>query len=315
LNDRALPLLVDPVLAEEAVLRMVAGCPEERGFRRGRTRLYERPLEEREAAFASFHLEWFKTLGLEQQLRNPLEELPILAEHCSRCAVSRARNRDDQGADLLVDDAVPSREGRTVAVRLLPIAFADPDWLLSFLRFELLHVADMIDPQFGYEPRFGSSLPGPCHEQLLRDRYRVLWDVRIAGLLARRGAADSALVDRVRETFFRCFPMLTPEEAERVIAKLFAGEWRTHAELVAFAVAPGGRAERARLAPGMRCPLCRFPTYAPEPAPEQLPSEVIEQVRADFPDWHPSDGLCIQCADLYRARISLFARGAAGTSG
>ncbi len=311
MSEHALALLVDPALAEEAVLRTISGRPEERRFRRERNRLYDLPLEERETAFASLHLRWFAALGLDEQLRQPLDELPILADHCFRCVVARARSRDDQGADLLVDDAASGREGRTVAVRLLPAAFAHPEALRSFLRFELLHVADMVNPHFGYEPRFGSSLPGPCHEQLLRDRYRVLWDVRIAGLLARRGAADAELVERVRAAFFRWFPMLGPEEAEKALAGLYAGDWGTHAELVRFAAAPAGRAERPRLAPGMRCPLCRFPTYAPEPAPEQLPAEVVEQVRADFPNWQPTDGLCIQCADLYRARVTLTSSGVA----
>ncbi len=53
---------------------------------------------------------------------------------------------------------------------------------------------------------------------------------------------------------------------------------------------------------GMRCPVCRFPTYGFEPDPERLPADVIALVREDFPDWHPARGICPQCADLYRAR-------------
>jgi hypothetical protein len=57
-----------------------------------------------------------------------------------------------------------------------------------------------------------------------------------------------------------------------------------------------------RLIPGGRCPLCRFPTYAPEPNPEQLAAEVVARIVADFADWQPRHGLCGQCAELYRAR-------------
>ena len=39
-----------------------------------------------------------------------------------------------------------------------------------------------------------------------------------------------------------------------------------------------------------------------EPEPARLPDEVRNAIRADFPSWEPCEGLCIQCADLYRAR-------------
>jgi citrate synthase len=54
--------------------------------------------------------------------------------------------------------------------------------------------------------------------------------------------------------------------------------------------------------PGTYCPLCRFPTYTFESEPARLRAEVLDAIKEDFPNWTPSHGLCIQCADLYRAR-------------
>jgi hypothetical protein len=85
----------------------------------------------------------------------------------------------------------------------------------------------------------------------------------------------------------------------------FDRDMHTHAELVAFASNPRtGLAETA--APGSRCALCAFPTFDFEPEPSRLPAELIAGILVDFPRWRPVDGLCGQCAELYRARkISL----------
>ena len=105
---------------------------------------------------------------------------------------------------------------------------------------------------------------------------------------------------------------------ETAFDRVFGGDCATHADLLAFAVrpegAPGGAPARPRA--GERCPLCRCATHDFEPEPLGLPSAVREQIRQAVPGWDPADGLCRQCADLYRARIWLEARAAepAGSS-
>jgi hypothetical protein len=56
--------------------------------------------------------------------------------------------------------------------------------------------------------------------------------------------------------------------------------------------------------PGSACALCGFPTYGFEPEAQDLPIAVLSEIRADFPAWTIAQGLCPQCADLYRARHS-----------
>lgn len=304
----------EPELVEEAVLAFLRGHPRERGFRRERDRLYEtRDPDAREAAFRGFHATWFERLDLGQPILRALGEQPAIGAAAQGCRIGMARVRQEEGAELFV-----GREGagggaadrRWIVVRLRPETLTDPQVLLQFLRHEFFHIADMLDPRFGYEPQLPQPAAGPAHEQLLRDRYRVLWDAAIDGRLAGLGRApDSVRAERLRD-FVRTFPMLGAR-TEEAFARSFDGAACTHADLVAFATNPGAvigsclpnpQPPTPGPHPGERCPLCRFPTHAFEPDPASLPEDVVVLIRQDFPAWDPGHGLCRQCADLYRSR-------------
>ncbi len=301
-NASSLPVHFDPALVEEAVLRAMAGHAEERAFRRARDRLYVLPEgETRERAFAELHAQWFARLGLGEPVYAALGEFPLLADACVQCVVARALTRCDEGADLLVDDRAGETARRTAVIRLCATAFEAPQALLATLRAELQHVADMVDPAFGYDPELPQVDGGPSSAQLLRDRYRALWNASVAGRLMRRGLLTDELVAEARRAFAAAFPMLGGE-GEEAFERFFRLDRPTHAALLAFAIAPRPHGEAASLIEGGRCPLCRFPTYVPEPEPERLPADIVERIAADFPTWQPRRGLCRQCADLYRAR-------------
>ncbi len=297
-----LPVSFEHTLVEEVVLRAIAGRPEERPFRRERNTLYLLPEDDRDQVFEEFHAKWFAQLGLGQPVDTALAELPLLAQACGRCVVTRAPTHRDEGADLLVAPDAHGAAARTVLIRLCPEVFHSPDVLLARLRVELLHVTDMVNPAFGYQPALPALDGGPSHERLLRDRYRAIWDASVAGRMARHGVARRNAQMQAYVDFAAAFPMLSGEQAAAAFLRFFSGAACTHAEFVAFAAAPRPRNDRQGLAPGGRCPLCRFPTYAPEPAPQQLPAAVVALIVADFPDWQPRHGLCGQCAELYRAR-------------
>ncbi|MBI4516570.1 MAG: hypothetical protein HY699_12230 [Deltaproteobacteria bacterium] len=297
----SLPVSFRPDLVEEVVLWAVGGSAEESRFRRERDPLYLQPENERERAFAQFHLNWFIRLRLDQTIHQALAELPDLAQACGRCIVSRAAIRNQEAADLLVAADAEGRDARTIVIRLCASSFAEPDGLLAWLRPELMHVADMVDPAFGYEPVLPRTEAGPSFEGLLRDRYRVLWNVSIAGRLLRRGVAAPGAEAEARRGFTTAFPMLG-EASDEAFVRFFSGAAGTHAELVAFVLSPRGEKAVRGLAPGGRCPLCRFPTYGREPDPETLAADVVACIQSEFPTWEPADGLCSQCAELYRAR-------------
>jgi hypothetical protein len=307
----------DPRFLEEAVLRL-AETRQVLGFRGQRNRLYEiQDPEQREAAFREFHSDWFERLDLGRGIWQALQEQPLIPTNTRACIVVHARGSRDEGADLFVS---PGGEGmgetgrRTVAIRLDPHRLLSEERLLAFLRHELFHIADMLDPAFGYEPRLPKGELGPAHERLLHDRYRVLWDIYIDGRLVPKNWAPSAVRNRRLHEFTKTFPMLA-DRIEVVFSRFFNGTSLTHTDLVAFAINPApfsgavpclphSLSSSLKEAPhaGTRCPLCGFPTYGLAPNPDQLPAEVVGRITTDFPAWSPPLGLCQQCADLYQAR-------------
>jgi len=285
------PLQVEyaPTLVEAAVLAAVCGGPEERTFLRQRERVYElADAEAREAGFAGLHATWFQRLALDAPFGVALAERPEVGTGCGRALVARALTRVDESADLRVTpDALP-----TLLVLVRAETVSQPPRLLDFLRHELLHVADMLDARFGYEPRAlgdeGSPRAGPA-----RDRYRAVWDAWVDGRLARLGRASSGVrVERLGD-FARAFPTLG-EATEPAFERFFGAERLRHADLAAFAIGAGA---------GRSCPLCGLPTPRLEPAPERLPSAALAAVVCDFPSWAPADGLCGRCAEIYVSRV------------
>ncbi len=307
-NDR-LPVRYEPRFIEEAVFLALREGPDARLFYRQRNALYEvSDPDEREQAFQSLHQAWFPHLGLADQIEKAINEQPLLASAVGLCLVICAPARREEGADLLVspEEGLSPKERRTLRILLRPESLHDPLALLTFLRHELLHITDMLDPHFGYEPVLPVAEAGPPHDRLVRDRYRVLWDATIDGRMVRCGwAPESIRIQRLND-FGHTFPMFE-EKTAQVFGRFFDQELHKHAELVAFAQDPRAAvgASRETPHPGGRCPLCAFPTYSFKPEPESLPAEVVAHITRDFPQWHPANGLCLQCADLYTARIQI----------
>ena len=300
----------EPRFVEDGVFLAVRGHAEEKRYHRERSRLYGiGDPDKRERAFQDLNAGWFARLGLADPIEKAIGEQPLVLSGAGHCQVARAAGKKEEGAELFVTpEAAGGKETKPSACILLePASLLDAASLLTFLRHEMLHIADMIDPGFGYEPALPPAEGGPTHDALLKNRYCVLWDTTIDGRMTRRGWAEPALrADRLND-FAREFPMLG-ERTENLFGRFFDRESHTHAELVAFARDPRNRARdsAATVSPGSRCSLCGFPTFDFEPAPERLPEPMIARITADFPQWRPERGLCGQCAELYRVReISL----------
>jgi hypothetical protein len=277
-----------PRLVEEAVREALRADRRRGAFERAREALYAiEPPEARDAAFDRLHLDWFRRLGLDRPLCRALAEQEAALAGVERgVAVPVAR---DQGVELFV--AAGGR--RSIAVALRPETLADGDRLLTLLRRELLHVADMLDPSFGYEPRLPAQPAGPAHDRLLRDRYRVLWDCSVDGRLVAAGRLDPAARAVRWAEFLRHFGGPGEDPAGERFRRLFDGPRPRHADLVAQAAATRAAG---------RCALCGCPTVAFEPDPAGLPEDARRAIAGDCPGWTPERGLCLQCADLYRGR-------------
>ena len=302
----------DPRLVEEAVFhvqrdRYVASDLDER-----RRRIYETSEpEERERLFHDLYREWFTRLGLGKAIDHALQEQPIITALVEACYVVCVTAAKEEGAELFVtsNKGFEEKRRRTLRIRIRPESLLDRQSAITFLRHELYHIADMLDPAFAYEPVLPKTDGGPTYDTLITNRYRVLWDVTINGRMTGRGWLPQTTRDQQLNDFRQAFPMLK-DGPEKCFRRFFDADQPRHSELAAFALDP--RAASGALkesgAAGTHCPLCRFPSHCFEPEPEKLDAEVLIDIRRDFPKWTPARGLCAQCADLYRvSRISMAA--------
>jgi len=292
----------EPRFLDEAVLRAAATRPEGRLFYRERERLYAlADPEERSTAFDRLSAAWFERLDLARPLASALAEQPQLGDAIALCAVGRPPRPRERGAELLVRSAPgtpPTAAARLLRLLLPPELLLAPEVATPFLRRELQHVADMLDPRFGYEPRLPPAAGGATHERLLRDRYRVVWDTTVDGRLLRRGWQAPAVRGERQDEFVRTFAALG-DEAPRVFARFFDDPAPSHRAIIAFVASPA--AEEGAAGP-RACPLCGCPTTAFAGDLSDLPSETLAEIGGAYPGWTAATGCCPQCADLYRAR-------------
>jgi hypothetical protein len=258
------------------------------------------PLDEREPAFARLHATWFESLELDRPLRAIFKEFPVIVAAALEVVVAQADRRRDEGAVL-------APRTMRLGLRLTPARFTNSDALSCLMRHELTHVGDMLDPEFGYPDRPPNG--ATAGENLIRDRYRLLWDLSVDGRLARakkKSIADAAMRRRELDALY-----FSLSEATRlaIFDRLWGATGLTHDRLwamasdvralVVFAGVSGVAGAPSGPLPGARCPLCGFPTYVWSPP---LESRVVSIVQSDFPTWHPEVGMCDRCAEHYRIR-------------
>ena len=287
----------DAGLVEETVLlaERRLSPPDAAAFRAERDRAYDvHDPDEREARFEALHGRWFIRLGLDRPLHEALSELEELLRRTRGCRVLPALSRSDEMADVR-SEVGATAEAPTIVLRLRPQSFLEPDALRDLLYRELLHVADMLDPAFGYAKELPVIREDPAYANRLRERYRVVWDTTIEGRLHRSGRSSARARAARGAEFARTFPML--DDAETAFAPWFDGPRRAHAAIVAFIQEPlgPGTADEAR------CPLCRLPTRALERGPAGLEREVLRAIERDHPGWRPEQGRCARCAEVYAA--------------
>jgi len=274
------PRLVEAVvhmLAQESRIRWLR-------YRRKIDRLYES--DDRGRAFDEAHIEFFR--GWEASA--PCEEALASVVGVERAVVARSLHPSDEGVDLLAGN------GFTVSMRLTAERFLEPDSLRRFLKHEMRHVHDMLDPEFGYQQNL--SVKGRTHaeRELVRGRYRVLWNLAI-------DAVEPSPVDAdARRAELACaFAALDESQREKLAAMYADPKRRTHKQLAEAARDPWavlGEPRTAGHRPGEPCPLCGFPTYDWDEAPPR------EAILADLPDWQEDIGACRQCGDMYRAHAT-----------
>ena len=183
-------LRIDPALAEEVVFR-AARMPDAGAvaatYEARRAALYHAPLtpEARNAAFEQLALRAFEEMGFTDTFRRRLDECPLLAGTVDLVMVQRAWTRKDERVELFVRERPAPLTSVLIAIQAQRVL--ERARLIEFLRRELLHVADMCDPAFAYSPT--PELGGSCQtdNDLIRDRFRLLWDAFVEARMRRWG--------------------------------------------------------------------------------------------------------------------------------
>jgi hypothetical protein len=260
--------------------------------------------EKRRRAFEPVFAECFTKLGLERIIVDLIAERPLIGKLVGRCVVREAPRAKVESAELFVRraGAGSSVSRRTLVIQVCPQSLVDSERFALRMRRELLHVADMLDEHFGYtRDTVAPGAPG-ARQSLLRDRYRVLWDIYVEGRLSR--------------SLEHVFATYDPQAVHGVFDKIFDTPTLTHDDLLAWARSPellfpacvdseesAGAASRAQISPGQPCPLCGFPTHDWFDFGAAADT-VINAIERSHAGWSSHDGACRQCAEMCAAAVS-----------
>lgn len=224
-------LELDSGLVEEAVFHVMRerSGDEARCYREDLDPAYALAGDARERAFRRVHEEWFRRAGLADLLRRVVGEFPLLESTLDRLSFVGTTTSKSEGAELLVRRQAPG-PNRAAVVAVRAQRFAGDEGLTAWLRRELYHIADMVDPAFRYEPWLGET-NSPAAENLVRDRYAVLWNLWIEIRLQRTGrtAATPCDVAPLRRVFGH------PDLAVGIARWVEGSRYLTHHELLACA--------------------------------------------------------------------------------
>ena len=276
-----------------------------------RDAIYEMEEESRPRKFRELDSDFFNRLGCDVYIKEIFDEYSDIEEKIESVHIRRATTKQNEGSNV-VD------EGRKVIIRLYPEIFIDgSDEIRRVIRHELMHVSDMMNSKFEYDVNEEFS-PSPMEERIMRDRYRLFWDISVDGRLVNKGLETTATREERKREFDSFFSKIPEDSREVIFTKMWeAEEPMTHNMMVelskdtnkVLALAAGSRSvdelveETKELGPlpGTTCPLCGFPSFdwVEEAAKDEETAKVISE---DFPDWKPQDGVCSRCAEYYKIK-------------
>lgn len=297
--------LIDPSFIAEAVFLAIQRY-EKRGeghlaqkWHAERDRIYAiKDSQIREKAFRQLDDQWFSSLGLKGRFEAVLVSFPILQCPSLMIHIRRSPARKEEGSELYVQG-----DRKTNLVKLQTVRLFEDDYIERFLRHEWLRISDMLDPVFQYSPHAALSGASELEDNLIRDRYRILWDLYISLRLLKRGFRLLIPPDRQKQLIDKAFSKWTAEEREKRFLEILAQRHRTQSDFLRLAkdetlTVPVGRG-------GILCPLCRFTSFDPPALSADEDSAMINEIRMDYPDWDRSLGICRNCFDLYQSRMSV----------
>ena len=279
-----------------------------REYHKQRDKIYDIEQEMRPKKFRDLDSGFFHHLGYDHFLIETLDEFPDIKRNVEEVHVRRATTKQNEGSNL-VDD------GKKVLIRLYADQFIEGKEICKVLRHELMHVSDMMDKDFEY-----SAEPFDCppmEEQIIRDRYRLFWDIYVDGRLEREGRETIATREDRKKEFESFFRKIPEKTRDIIFEKMWEGkDPLTHNKMVEMSkdikriveITGSGNTdnleeetERASPPQGTTCPFCGFPTYD---WVEDMGNteEIVKIIKEDFPDWDVRDSVCSRCAEYYKLK-------------
>ncbi|MFQ5686220.1 MAG: hypothetical protein ACE5GV_06115 [Candidatus Scalindua sp.] len=276
-----------------------------------RDAIYDMEEERRPRKFRELDNDLFNRLGCDVYIKEVFDEYTDIKEKIESVHVRRATTKQNEGSNV-VD------EGRKVIIRLYPEIFIEgSNEIRRVIRHELMHVSDMMDEKFDYNvnEEFSNS---PMEERIMRDRYRLFWDISVDGRLTNKGLETPVSREERKREFDSFFSKIPEGSRDMIFSKMWdAEEPMTHNRMVelskdtnkVLALAAGSRSadelieETKKLGPlpGTTCTLCGFPSFdwVEEAARDE---DIVKILKEDFPDWKLQDGVCSRCAEYYKVK-------------
>ena len=260
----------------------------------------------RDRAFSSLHQQWFEDLGMRSRFLRLIEECPHISRKVRRCMVTQAPAPSAQACELF---GSPGKYSVVLAVA--PATLLNEAAFEYWLRHELLHVEDMLDPPFGFEVSRRPRNASAALRNLNQDRYAVLWAMWVDARLAGRNLLPSGVKERRRAELARAFTLDDDAAASRVFDQLWQNaqtDAPNHRTLIEWAerglpgidTRPAAESSSATAPSGGACSLCGFRTFE-WAARSQFHPHLCEVIVADFPNWHAEQPVCARCAEVYDA--------------
>jgi hypothetical protein len=212
----------DPKLTEEIVSQGIKDLEQEGNmripdqFRAECDPIYDKyPIADRddidfEDAFRGIYRRFFKILGYDDLILSALSEYPVIDEHVGEIIVKVCYAVEKEEANLpkrKIED--PERGPLSVVTLAITSArFFEKEGLKIFLRHELMHVTDMLDPEFCYDDSpLGVT---PSEECIVKNHYALIWDIYIDQRLIRQERLDphSSLDNKTPAEIYHSFDKL-----------------------------------------------------------------------------------------------------------
>ncbi|MCR4318956.1 MAG: hypothetical protein NUV74_01290 [Candidatus Brocadiaceae bacterium] len=272
------------------------------------------PLDERPSQFKKIEWDFFKKLELPKVIKEIFDEFPELEGKAVGGVIAKAVNPFDEGSYLTKGMNQEAGQKRIV-VKLLSDRFQEIPYLRKLVRHELMHASDMLSESYGYrDERLGGN---PMEESIVKERYCTFWDIFVDSRLIRKGKETISDKERRYREFESLYKKIPDEVKIAIFDVLWQDESLTHDKILGLAkdvnevikISEGlpishAHKKKKTILPGAQCPLCQFRTYHWTENIEQ-DAYLVDAIKKDFPRWEPEDGVCGQCIEAYKVRITV----------